>query len=549
MTEGANPEAVAGHADDQRAVFDLLADPATHGIPGPVKRIDTHAAAVFLAGPNVYKVKKAIRFPFMDQSTLALRRHACEAELLVNRRFTPELYLGVVPIVRVGDQLRLGGSGAPVEWAVHLKRFDETMTLDLVAERGGITLRMIAEIATLIRDSHRAAAVGDGVAATEALGGVVAETLNELIEAPAIFPAAEAKALATAMSSAFDNVRDLLLSRGAAGRVRRCHGDLHLRNIALLDRGPVLFDAIEFSEEIATTDVLYDLAFALMDLWERGLSAEANLLLNRYLWGCEDMAAELAGLAALPLFMSLRASVLAKIAAIRFRDVDRVPATRAEAVRYFETACDLHRSDGPVLVAIGGLSGSGKTTLAARLAPAIGRAPGAVHLRSDIERKRMLGAGELERLPETAYDRATTDRVFAALREMAETTIRTGHSVIVDAVHKTVEERGLLRAVAERAGARFAGLWLDAPVSVLVDRVTGRMDDASDATADLVRAQVRDPLGEIEWTRLDASAPLEALASAATDAVDGQSGKVIGADVGASAKRLVSRRPRRGSRR
>jgi predicted kinase len=284
----------------------------------------------------------------------------------------------------------------------------------------------------------------------------------------------------------------------------------------------VLFDAIEFSESIATTDVLYDLAFALMDLWERGLSAEANLLLNRYLWGCDDMAAEVAGLAALPLFMSLRASVLAKIAAIRFRDVDGEPGAHAEAVRYFETACGLHRSNGPVLVAIGGLSGSGKTTLATRLAPAIGRAPGAVHLRSDIERKRMLGAGEMERLPEAAYDRATTDRVFAALRTMAETALRAGHSVIVDAVHRTAEERALLRAVADRTGAGFAGIWLDAPVDVLVDRVTGRTDDASDATADLVRAQALDPLGEIEWTRLDASVPLEALAAAATAAVDEQ---------------------------
>jgi hypothetical protein len=524
MTEGANPEAAAGRADDQRPVFDLLANPRTHGIPGPVKRIDTHAAAVFLAGPNVYKVKKAIRFPFMDQSTLELRRHACDAEVLVNRRFTPELYLGVVPIVRDGGQLRLGGSGEPVEWAVHLKRFNEYKTLDLVAERGEITTGMIAEIAELIRDSHRVAAIGDGDTATGALGGVVEETLNELVEAPSIFPAAEANALAAAMRAAFADVRDLLFRRGAQGRVRRCHGDLHLRNVALLDRGPVLFDAIEFSESIATTDVLYDLAFALMDLWERGLSAEANLLLNRYLWGCDDMAAEVAGLAALPLFMSLRASVLAKIAAIRFRDVDGEPGAHAEAVRYFETACGLHRSNGPVLVAIGGLSGSGKTTLATRLAPAIGRAPGAVHLRSDIERKRMLGAGEMERLPEAAYDRATTDRVFAALRAMAETTIRTGHSVIVDAVHKTAEERELLRAVADRTGAGFAGIWLDAPVDVLVDRVTGRTDDASDATADLVRAQALDPLGEIQWARLDATVSLQSLVGTAAAAIAEQVG-------------------------
>lgn len=503
--------------NDQPEVFAFLANPATHGLAGPIKRIDTHAAAVFLAGPDVYKVKKAVRFPFMDQSTLALRRHACEAEVAVNRRFTPDLYLGVVPILREDGALKLGGAGEPVEWAVHLKRFDEEKTLDLVADRGEITPEMVAGIAALVLASHRVAKVGDGVAATEALGGVVEETLTELAEAPAIFPAQETAALAAAMRSSFAALRELLLRRGAQGRVRRCHGDLHLRNIALLDRGPVLFDAIEFSESIATTDVLYDLAFALMDLWERGLKGEANLLLNRYLWGCEDIALELVGLAALPLLMGLRAAVLAKIAAIRFRDVDGAETTKAEALRYFETAADLLRPVGLVLVGVGGLSGSGKTALSARLAPPLGRAPGAVHLRSDIERKRLFGAGETERLPASAYARDMTDSVFARLRSLAETALRAGQSVVVDAVHREPAERTLLREVAERTGADFAGIWLDAPEDVLVTRVSHRAGDASDADADVVRRQVEQPLGEIEWPRLDAARPLAAVLSEARD--------------------------------
>ena len=504
---------------DQREVFAALSDPATHGMSGPVKRIDTHAAAVFLAGPNVYKVKKAVRFPFMDQSTLEQRRRACEAEVAVNRHFTPELYFGVVPITREGGRLRVAGSGEPVEWAVHLQRFDETRTLDLVADRGEITSGMIAEIAALILESHRVAAVGDGPIATAALGGVVEETLTELLEAPAIFPREDAEPLAAAMRSAFAAMRDLLLLRGANGRVRRCHGDLHLRNVALLDRGPVLFDAIEFSESIATTDVLYDLAFALMDLWERRLFAEANLLLNRYFWKSDELPGELAGLAALPLFMSLRASVLAKIAAIRYRDVDHALATRTEALRYFETACELFRPAAPILIAVGGRSGSGKTTVAARIAPDIGRAPGAVHLRSDVERKRRLGVAESERLPQSAYGREVTAQVYAALREMAETTLRAGQSVIVDAVHSTPEERALVQAVATRANVRFIGLWLDAPVDVLVDRVALRSGDASDADANVVRAQARYPIGDIDWVRLDAAAPLDTVTRTANAAV------------------------------
>ncbi|MEX0851856.1 MAG: phosphotransferase, partial [Bauldia sp.] len=363
-------------ATSQDAVFAFLADPATHGLSAPVRRIDTHAAAVFLAGPDVYKVKRAVRFPFMDQSTLARRRRACQTEVIVNRAFTPELYLGTVAITRDGGALGLGGDGEIVEWAVHMRRFDENRTLDLVADRGEITPGLIAGIADLILASHRAAKLGDGDRATAALGGVVDETLSELLEAPEIFPAADAADLAAAMHASYARVRPLLLERGADGRARRCHGDLHLRNIALIDRGPILFDAIEFDESIATTDVLYDLAFALMDLWERRLQGEANLLLNRYLWGCDDIGGELAGLATLPLFLSLRAAVHAKIDAIRFRAVDRSPTIKDEALRYFDIAGEFLRPSPPLLVAIGGLSGTGKTTLAARIASALGRAPG-----------------------------------------------------------------------------------------------------------------------------------------------------------------------------
>lgn len=499
----------ADAADDQTPVFAFLADPATHGLTEPVRRIDTHAAAVFLAGGNVYKVKKAIRFPFMDQSSLERRRHACEMELAVNRHFTPELYLGTVAITRGPDgRLMLGGTGEAVEWAVHLKRFDENQTFDLLAERGEITPALTARIADLIARSHRMAPVREHAAATDALGGVVEETLAELLEAPATFPAGEAARLAEAMRAAYARVRSILAARERAGQARRCHGDLHLRNIALVDGRPILFDGIEFDEAIATTDVFYDLAFALMDLWQRGLRDAASLLFNRYLWLQADLPTALPGLAALPLFLALRAAVLAKIAAIRFRDGGKADAA-AEARRYFHVAGGFLTPSEPLLVGIGGLSGSGKSVLAARLAPSIGRAPGAVHLRSDIERKRLAGVGELERLPPPAYARDMTERVFASLRAMAGTALAAGQSVIVDAVHRTAAERAALADVARQAGVRFVGVWLDAPLDVLVARVEARAGDASDATAAVVRDQAAVSPGDIDWRRLDASRALD----------------------------------------
>jgi predicted kinase len=161
------------------------------------------------------------------------------------------------------------------------------------------------------------------------------------------------------------------------------------------------------------------------------------------------------------------------------------------------------------------LSGTGKTTLAARIASAIGRPPGAAHLRSDIERKRLFGAAELERLPETAYRAEVSDTVFATLRDEAATAIRTGHSVIVDAVHRSEEERDLIAAVAAAANVRFVGLWLEAPLDVLIERVKARMGDASDASVQVVVEQASRPAGAVKWTRLDAATPIDAMARAA----------------------------------
>jgi hypothetical protein len=322
-----------------------------------------------------------------------------------------------------------------------------------------------------------------------------------------VFPAPAAAELAQSMRRVFGESRPLLLDRAGNGWVRRCHGDLHLRNIVLIGDQPVLFDAIEFDESLATTDILYDFAFLLMDVWERGFRSAANLLLNRYLLGSPDIAADLTGLRLLPLFLALRAAVRAKVDALRFLDVGRSTEARDSAVRYFDAAGSFLVAVRPRLIAIGGLSGSGKTTLARELAPMLGAAPGAVHLRSDIERKRLLGAAELERLPASAYALPVTEQVFADLREQAAIALRAGHSVIVDAVHRDPVERNQIEAVATAAGAAFAGIWVDTPLQTMIERVDARTGDASDATAEVVVRQAADPLGEIGWHRLDGSRP------------------------------------------
>ncbi|MGA0565308.1 AAA family ATPase [Ancylobacter sp. VNQ12] len=505
---------------DQSEVFRLLADPATYPLTPPVKRIDTHGAAVFLAGDEVYKVKRAVRFPFMDLSTLARRHAACAREVEINRQGAPGIYLGLVPILRRAGRLQLGGDDSCgddiVEWAVHMRRFDEEATLDKVAERGELTPSLIDALARAIAAAHERAARYPDFDVAAALAHVIGDVVNGLREATELFAPARISVLETGFRAALDRLAPLLARRARAGEVRRCHGDLHLRNIALINGAPVLFDALEFDEALATTDRLYDLAFLLMDLWLRNLRFEANLTLNRYFAACGNTAPH-DGLAALPLFIGLRAAIRAQVtaAALIHRNGAARETAAGEALAYLDLAETALKPAPAQLVGIGGLSGTGKSTLAARLAPGIGPLPGAMHLRSDVERKRLAGIGELERLPPAAYTPEATEAVYAELRRRAAAILAAGHGVVVDGVHQRADERAALAQVAQQAGVRFTGIWLEAPVAALETRVAARRGDASDATVDVVRQQAARDVGTLDWVRLSAAGtPEEVLARA-----------------------------------
>ncbi|MFG1273484.1 bifunctional aminoglycoside phosphotransferase/ATP-binding protein [Xanthobacter flavus] len=524
MTAPQPPQKTAGDhvVADQSAVFAFLADPATHGLAEKVIRIDTHGAAVFLAGPFAYKVKRAVFFPFMDFSTLEKRRAACAAEVEISGAGAPGLYLGVVPIVRTPHGLALGCDGEAVDYAVKMRRFDTDLTLDRIAERGELTPELVKAVAAMVVSAHAAAPERRGFDTASALSIYLEDNIAEFSARPDLFPAEDVARLAEVSRAALQRVRPLLAARAGAGFVRRCHGDMHLRNIVRLDGKPVLFDAIEFNDEIATCDVLYDLAFLLMDLWQRGLRAEANAIFNRYLWASED--AQLDGLAALPLFLSLRAGIRAKVEAAGlahlagekrteaemrvahfFRQtIDLLATTPPDPVRFGDVTVKTADPSHPTLWAVGGLSGSGKSTWAAKAAAGIGtRAPGAVILRSDIERKRLFHVAETEKLPAEAYAAEVSPRVYERLRMLTRQALAAGYTVIVDAVHARPEERAAIEEVAAQAGLPFAGIWLDAPAEELVRRVTARTGDASDADAAVVRHQLAYDLGPIHWTRAE----------------------------------------------
>jgi len=493
-------------SDSQQAVIDFLGDSATHG-GLPVKRIDTHAASVFLAGDRAIKIKRAVQFPFLDFSTLEKRKIACQSEIAVNRAFAPAIYRGVIAITRDGSGgLAIGGKGEPIEWAVDMRRFNESQTLDHLAEAGRIDDALADALGRAVVAAHRTARMVSDANFTGTLAKIITQNETELAGEPDLFSLQELRALATATRAAFERVKLLLDARERAGLVRRCHGDLHLGNIALIDGKPVLFDAIEFDERIATGDVFYDLAFLLMDLIERGFPRAANIALNRYLTDTQRVH-DFDALAALPLFMSVRAAIRAKVTAARRRQGDERAELTRRARAYAALAQKLLMAAKPRLVAVGGLSGTGKSLLARSLAIALPPLPGAVVLRSDVERKTMFGVAETGRLPEAAYEADVTARVYASLVEKARRVIAAGHSAIVDGVFAQPGERTAVEKAA--GGAEFQGLFLTASLETRLARVGTRTGDASDADASVARMQDRLDLGRITWSKVDASGTAE----------------------------------------
>lgn len=488
----------------QTEALEALEQPATYGPDaGPVERVDTHISAVFLVGSRAYKLKRAVRFDYLDFSTVEKRRAACEAEVALNRRTAPSLYLGVVPLARAADgRLRVGGEGPPIEWLVEMRRFDQNTLFDRLAVRGQLSERLLGELATSIAVFHAGAEPRDDHGGLAGMRWVIDGNRDDIAKhVGTTFAAAEVDALVAATGVEIDAVADLLDRRRRDGRVRRCHGDLHLRNICLDAGRPLVFDAIEFNDEISCVDVLYDLAFLLMDLLHRGLAGEANVVLNRYL----ERALDYEGLRLLPLFLSVRAAVRAKIGAST-ADVQEgvdVARSREEARAYLRLAARFLDRRPPTVVAIGGLSGSGKSTLAHDVAPFLGPAPGAVIVRSDVVRKTMWGLEDLGRaLPPEAYRPEISARVYDEVCLTVARIVAAGHGALADAVFLDQAHRRLVEATAREAGVPFHGLWLDVPTEVMAARLRHRTGDVSDADVAVLAQQVRRG-GAVDWRHVD----------------------------------------------
>ncbi|MGG5807849.1 AAA family ATPase [Falsiroseomonas sp. CW058] len=466
--------------------------------------VETHISAVFVGRDDAFKLKKAVDLGFVDFTTPAARERFARRELELNRPLAPGIYREVLPVTRGADGApRLGGAGPVLDWVLRMAPVPAGDFLDAVAARGGLGGAMLDAVAEAVLALHDAAPVVSGVDAPGRMAAVLEGNRRSCLAA-GLDPAAVG-ALADGLRDALGRLAPAMAARAAAGRVRRCHGDLHLGNLCLWEGRPTPFDALEFDEALATVDVGYDLAFLLMDLDVRLDRAAANRVMNRVLARGFDIGL----LAPLPAWLALRAMVRAHVAARRSG-----AAPGGEGARYLAAAARYLVAVPPRLVAVGGLQGTGKTHLARRLAPLIGVAPGALHLRTDEIRKRRAGIAPERPLPPAAYAEAESIAVHAEMFDAARRALAAGHSVVLDAVFLNPAHRATAAGVAAACGVRFDGFWLEAPVELLRARVAARREaglrapaarDASDADEAVLMNAARADAGEITWRRLDAT--------------------------------------------
>jgi uncharacterized protein len=448
----------------QDEVIAFLSNGANYGLPGAVvERIETHCSIVFLVGSRAYKLKRPVAFSSLDYSTVGRREAACRAELRLNRRTAPELYLGLHAIRRrPSGELAFDGEGPTIDWVVAMRQFDQADLFDHLSDARRLTPELISALADEIAQFHETAERMAGFGGADGLRATIERNRCDQSTVEAILGQDAVAALYEASLGALERAAPLLDRRRDEGRVRRCHGDLRLANICLLDGRPTLFDAIEFADQVSCIDVLFDLAFLLMDLHYRGLGVLANMLFNRYL----DRTGDSEGLAALPLMLSVRASTRAYTLAGAVRRQARRDAAEhhaAAARSHLALAAWLLAEMPGRLIAIGGVGGSAKASLAHGLAATFRPVPGARILRGEAARRRLLELPPNARLPAAAYDWETTERVYADMAREADQIVRAGFTAIIDAGFAHPAQRQAVAAAASGASRPFVGIWLGPP--------------------------------------------------------------------------------------
>ncbi|MCU0538143.1 MAG: AAA family ATPase [Hydrococcus sp. Prado102] len=471
-----------------------------HPVREPIQLIQTHASSVFLTGDYVYKLKKSVNFGFLDFSSLDKRQHFLNEELRMNRVIAPDIYLEVLPITQTGDRFILEGTGNPVEYVLKMNQFpQETLLLNLF-ERGKLTEEHIEELGKVVAHFHSQTISNEYIRSfgeIDKIKSAIDENYERTKKYIGIAQTQKQYQETKKFTDAFlFDQKALFKQRQDNDKIRECHGDLHLKNICFWHDKIQLFDRIEFNESFRFVDVMYDVAFTVMDLDARKKKDFGNLFLNTYI----EQTGDWEGLQVLPLYLSRQAYVRAKVNSLLLDDRAISEEDKQSAIKiaadYYRLAWEYTKTSQGQLILMSGLSGSGKSTVARKLAKHIN----AIHIRSDAVRKHLAGIYVGDRASEELYTPQMSQKTYARLLELGKMLISQGFSVILDAKYDRQNLREPAINYAQSNNIPLRIIYCTATIEVLRDRISQRTNDISDATVDLlVRQQATtEPFSERE---------------------------------------------------